>query len=61
MKIYIIYAGDEPVASNRDKKKAIAEAKAKYPHRPMVGILRDMSTGKDSSGFYVGTVSFLGN
>lgn len=60
MKMYIIYAGDEPVASDKDKKEAIRKAKAKYPHRPMVGVLRDMNTGKDSSGFYVTPVSFLG-
>ena len=60
MKTYIIYSGAEPVASDKDKKEAIRKAKAICPNRSMIGILRDMNTGKDSSGFYVTPVPFLG-
>lgn len=49
------------MASDKDKKEAIRKAKALRPGRSMVGVKRDMNTGKDSSGFYVTPVSFLGS
>lgn len=51
--MFIVYAGADPVVSSKNKNKAIAKAKAIYPYRPMVCVLRDMNTGEDSGLFYI--------
>ena len=55
MKLYIVYAGTEPVASSSNKKEAIRKAKEAHPNKVMVGVLRNMRTCRDSNLFYVNT------
>ncbi len=54
MERYMIYKDEKLVACDLDKKEAIKKAKARMPGVAMIGVVMDLETGCERSGFFVG-------